>query len=208
LGSEHEYALVNGRNRSSIGKTISGVASAVSGVATFIVLAADDLAKKLGWNHNVPPLVLSLIGAGAVYALLYWMFDKYAWKWKIITFWLKVPDVSGIWGCDGQSLNQLGNGSSAWTGSIKISQSWDRLRVTLQTADSISYSLNAALIHDVDGATLIYNYSNTPTITRGDLSAHKGFTQLNFAPDLKTATGEYFNGHGRFTYGTMALVRT
>lgn len=207
MSVKHEYALLNGRNRSSIGKTISAIASAVSGVATFVVLAADDLAKKLGWNHNVPPLVLSLVGAGAVYALLYWLFDKYAWKWRLITSWLKVPDVSGTWRCDGQSLNQPGSGSTSWCGAVQISQSWDRLRVILQTADSTSYSVNAALIHDDDGPTLIYNYSNTPAITRVDLSAHKGFAQLNFAPDLQTASGEYFNGHGRFTYGTVTLTR-
>ncbi len=208
MNVEHEYALLNGRNRSSIGKTIGGIASAVSGVATFIVLAADDLAKKLGWNHNVPPLVMSLVGAGVVYALLYWIFDKYAWKWRPVSAWLKVPNVSGTWRCDGRSLNQPGGGGGPWSGTIRITQSWDRLRVTLQTATSTSYSVNAALLHDAEGSTLIYNYSNTPAITRGDLSAHRGFTQLNFAPDLRTAEGEYFNGHGRFTYGTMTLTRT
>lgn len=207
MSVEHEYALLNGRNRSFIGRTISVIASAVSGGATFVVLEAEDIAKKLGWNHNLPPLMLSLVGASAVYAMLYWVFDKHAWKWKLVTSWLKVPNVSGTWRCEGQSLNQPGGGSEPWAGTVQISQSWDHLRVTLQTPNSKSYSINAALIHDADGPTLIYNYSNTPKITRRDLSAHKGFTQLNFASDLQTARGEYFNGYGRFTYGTMTLAR-
>jgi hypothetical protein len=205
--AEHEYALLNGRNRSSIGRIIGGMASVVSGAVTFMVLKLNDIAQRLGWDHNVPPMVISLIGAATVYALLYWLFDKFAWKWKWVGLWLKVPNVSGSWQCVGQSLNQPDGVTTPWSGVIKIAQSWDRLRVTMQTSDSISCSINAALVHDDDGPVLIYNYANSPTITRSDLSAHMGFAQLNFSPDLNSASGEYFNGHGRFTYGTMELSR-
>lgn len=208
MSPEHEYALLNGRNRSAIGKTIGSLAASVSGLVTFAILAADDLAKQLGWNHNVPPLVLSLVGAGVVYGLLYWLFDKFAWRWWPVTLWLKVPDISGNWTCDGESRDPATEDVQLWTGTVKISQSWDRLRVTLQTKDSTSYSIAAALIHDPAGPTLIYNYSNTPKITRHDLAAHRGFTQLDFETSLQKATGEYFNGHGRNTYGTMVLSRT
>ena len=36
---------------------------------------------------------------------------------------------------------------------------------------------------------------------------HLGFCDLNFAKDLKSAEGEYFNGHGRNTFGVMHLTR-
>jgi transposase-like protein len=36
---------------------------------------------------------------------------------------------------------------------------------------------------------------------------HRGSAELLFAHDLKTAEGDYFNGHGRYTYGTLKLRR-
>jgi hypothetical protein len=34
-----------------------------------------------------------------------------------------------------------------------------------------------------------------------------GFSELVFSKDLVSAEGEYFNGHGRYTFGTMHLTR-
>jgi len=78
---EHEYSVMGGANRANVGRLLSFVASAISGGLVFTILYMVDLAKKLGWNVNAPPTLLSLIGAGAVFGGLYWMLDKWAWKW-------------------------------------------------------------------------------------------------------------------------------
>jgi len=203
----HEYALLGGRNRASIGRLISSIAAAVSGVATFVILAADDVAKQFGWNHNVPPLVMSLAGAGAVYAGLYWLFDQHVWKLELVRAWLRVPCIAGKWKVAGETLNQDKSVRFTWDADMTIQQSWDRIRVHLKTRQSGSFSISAALVHDVEGPLLMYNYQNEPNIDERELAVHRGFAELKFSDDLQTARGEYFNGQGRLTFGTMNLTR-
>ena len=203
----HEYALLGGRNRASIGRLLGSVAAVVSGGLTFLLLTADDLAKKYGWNHNVPPVILSLAGAGLVYTALYWLFDRQVWKLPGVRRILQVPNLAGRWHCDGQTLNEDKSVRFNWQGEVTIIQSWDRIRVRLQTSQSASNSISAALVYDESGPILMYNYENEPQIEERELTRHRGFVEFTFNPNLRAARGEYFNGQGRFTFGVMHLRR-
>ena len=206
MSLEHEYALVGGYNRSHVGRWLGRLAAAISAVLVFILLALVDLARLLRIDVNLPPMVLSLLGAGAVYAALYWLFDRMAWKVGPISRFLKAPDLSGTWRCTGLRMEQ--QPPVPWSGDVTIIQSWDKLRVHLETPTSCSDSVAAALVHDAAaGYRLMYHYKNQPRIGALGLTAHHGFAELTFSPDGQTATGEYFNGRGRNTYGTMNLVK-
>ncbi len=205
---EHEYTVLGGINRARIGHYVGLVASAVSAVMVLLILSAVDLAKKFGLSANIPPSVLSLAGAGTVFLSLYWILDRYAWKWPVFSKFLKVPDLSGEWHCDGQTLNPDGSNSHQWSATVTIVQSWDRIRVRLKTAQSGSSSTSAALICDpVDGYRLFYSYKNDPRIGEAGLTSHRGSAEVTFAKDLLSAEGEYFNGYGRYTFGRMSLRR-
>jgi hypothetical protein len=94
-----------------------------------------------------------------------------------------------------------------WVGKVKIVQSWDRLQVHLETKQSSSGSVAAALLHDAAvGYRLMYHYRNQPRLGEPELSMHHGFAELVFVTG-GTATGEYFNGRGRNTFGTMKLTK-
>ena len=54
---------------------------------------------------------------------------------------------------------------------------------------------------------LLYHYQNDPKIGEPDLRAHRGFAEITFAKDLKSAEGEYFNGRGRNTSGRMRFTK-
>jgi hypothetical protein len=203
---EHEYALVGGINRASIGKWIRTLASFVSAIAVFMILTAVDVAERFGVDAKLPPTVLSLVGAGAVYAALYWIFDRYFWRIPVVQRLLKVPHLAGRWRCDGVSVDR--QPPEAWSGELTIVQSWDRIRVHLKSARSSSDSVAAALVHDAAaGWRLMYHYRNTPLIGERELSAHHGFAELVFDHEAQSASGEYFNGRGRNTFGTMQLTR-
>jgi SMODS-associating 2TM, beta-strand rich effector domain len=205
---EHEYALLGDINRSRIGRYIGIAAASISAVIVLVILTVVDVAKALGWSPNLPPVVLSWVSAGAVYAVLYWLFDRHVWKLPWLSGVLRVPDLSGQWHCDGQTVNPDKTPGYVWQGTITIVQSWDRLRVRLKTKQSGSNSIAAALVDDqADGFRLMYNYTNEPNINEPELAAHRGFADLTFSKDLQTAEGEYFNGHGRFTFGIMKLRR-
>jgi len=205
---KHEYSLLGGINRAKIGRYLSIVAAIISATIVFMLLAAVNLAQQFGIPANLTPAVLSLVGAGTVFSVLYWLFDRYVWRWSYLGDLLKVPDLRGNWQCIGQTLNADGSQSYAWEGTVTIVQSWDRLRVRLKTKQSGSNSIAAAIIYDeADGYQLLYNYRNDPFIGETELKSHLGFASLTFSKDKKSANGEYFNGHGRFTFGTMILTR-
>lgn len=204
----HEYALLGGVNRAKVGRYLSLIAGTVSAAVVFVLLAAVDLARTFGLSVNLPPALLSLAGAGAVFGVLYWVLNRFAWRWPVLKAVLKVPNVSGDWDCRGQTINPDGSAGYAWNADITIQQSWDKIRVRLKTAQSASDSIAAALVcDDLEGFRLLYNYRNEPRIGEVDLKSHLGFSELIFAHDLQSAEGEYFNGHGRFTFGTMQLRR-
>ena len=205
---EHEYTMLGGISRAKVGRYLSLISAIVSAIIVFILLFGVDLAKKYGIPASLPPSILSLIGAGAVFTALYWLLDRYAWRWGPIGKLLKVPNLSGDWECEGQTFNADHSHRGPWKGSVVIIQSWDKLRVRLKTDQSSSNSNSAALICDeADGYRLFYSYKNEPRIEEKDLNSHRGFAEIVFGKDLKAAEGEYFNGHGRYTFGTMKLKR-
>lgn len=205
---DHEYALIGGMNRAKVGRWLSLVAAAVSAGCVFLLLTLVDLAKLVGVNATLPPSVLSLVGAGAVFSVLYWLFDRYIWRWNPLSSLLKVPDLSGDWECVGRTLNPDGTTKYEWQGKITILQSWDKLRVRLKTKSSGSNSITAALVVDpIDGYVLLYHYKNEPIIGEAALREHRGCAELKFATDRQSAEGEYFNGYGRDTFGTLRLKR-
>lgn len=204
---DHEYALVGGYNRSHVGRWLGALSALVSSAIVFLLLAMVDLATALGLNVNLPPMALSLVGAGAVYAAVYWVFDRHLWKVRLLGSVLKVPNLAGTWRCEGVGLDITP--SANWQGTVTIVQTWDRLRVHLKTSQSESHSISAALVHDAAaGYRLMYHYRNEPKLGDQDLIAHHGFAELIFDSNEQAADGEYFNGRGRNTFGKMRIVRT
>jgi len=206
--SEHEYVVLGGVSRASIGRYLTIVSSTVSGALVFLLLQAVNLAKQMGWNANVPPTIMSLIGASAIYGCMYWILKNYAWKWNVFNKVLRVPDLSGVWDCAGQTLDIDGNCKYQWTAEVTIVQCWDKLRIRLKTSQSGSNSMAAALTYDsVDGWVLLYQYRNDPKNDQPELRPHYGCSAVIISKDLKSATAEYFNGGGRATFGKMAWTR-
>jgi hypothetical protein len=205
---DHEYALLGGLNRAKVGRYLAVVAAAVSAAIVFVLLSVVDLIKSFGLPVSLTPSVMSLVGAGAVFAVLYWFFNRFAWRWPLLKLAVKVPNLSGAWLCSGKTYNTEGAVERTWSGTVTIYQRWDKIRVKLKTEKSGSDSIAAALVcDDDDGYRLLYNYRNQPRIDAVELKAHLGFCDLIFAKDLKSADGEYFNGRGRNTFGTMHLTR-
>jgi hypothetical protein len=204
---EHEYSLLGGVSRVKIGRYLSIMSAAMSAGLVYLLLLSVDLAKKLGVAATLPPSVLSLVGAGTIFVALYWFLDRIAWRWPLLGKILKVPDLSGQWKCTGRTLNP-DREHYDWEADVTIVQSWDKIRVRLKTRQSASNSSSAALLCDeADGFRLFYSYKNEPGIGEAELQSHRGFAEIIFDKTLTKGTGEYFNGYGRNTFGTMNLER-
>lgn len=203
----HEYAILGGVNRSRVGRIIGSIAGGISSLLVFAILYFFDVAKGFGLNENIPPIAFSLISAAAVYAALYLFFSRIAWKWSYFPRLLRNPNLSGSYDVSGQTLDRSSKILHEWSGEMVISQSWDNIRVRLQTGQSRSHSIAAALHWDeTDGYRLLYHYRNEPGIGN-KLAVHRGFSDILFSSDQKSASGEYFNGQGRFTFGRMTLTK-
>ncbi len=202
--NDHEYSLLGGINRAQIGRYLGVAAATISAIIVFILLAIVDIAKNLNISANLPPSVLSLVGASTVFAILYWLFDRHIWCWPQIRSLLKVPNLSGEWKCVGKTMSSEGGVIQEWSGSVVIIQSWDKIRVRLKTDDSGSNSISAALLFDeIEGYHLLYSYRNDPLPGPKRLASHVGFSNMLFNKEQKSASGNYFNGSGRFTSGIM-----
>jgi phosphate/sulfate permease len=205
---EHEYSVLGGLNRAAIGRYLSIAASLIASVIGAGTLALVNIAERLGITNNIPALILWPVTAGIIYTALYWWFESRVWKQPKLAALLQVPDLAGTWHCEGQTINADKSLGKKWGGEVRIVQSWDKLRIRLKTKQSGSNSIAAALLSDqADGYRLLYNYKNDPNIDEPELVSHRGSAELLFSHDLKTASGEYFNGHGRYTFGTMKLLR-
>lgn len=206
---EHDYAVLGGANRTKVGRYLGALAAFISATTVYFLLSSVRVAEALGIPPDLPPSILSLAMAGSVFAGLYWAFDRFAWRWRVLGGLLRVPNLSGEWKCAGRTLDQDGSVRHVWDATVTVTQSWDKLRVRLKTSTSRSNSVSAALICDPsDGHKLLYHYVNDPRIGEPDLKSHRGFAEVVFSKDMTSAEGEYVNGFGRSTFGTMKLTRS
>lgn len=203
----HEYIVICGFNRSKVGKIIGAVASILSAIIIYLILTLLHHFSFLKYDSVLPPSLSSLISAGAIYMGLYYLFNSRLWKSPKISGLLNVPDLSGEWDCNGEGRDLNGN-EFKWQASLKIFQTWDKVHIRMDTAQSGSDSIAASIVYDEGiGYRLIYNYRNDPRINESHLKSHMGFAEFTFSDDLNSAEGEYFNGRGRNTFGTMNIVR-
>jgi hypothetical protein len=205
----HEYALLDGVNRSNIGRYIAVVSAILSGLMVSGLIFIINWWERLGLIQH-PQVVAVPVTTGIVYLVLYYFFRHWAWKWPWVAKFLKVPDLSGDWLCEGQTMNPKEGVQAAWKGTLSITQDWDMIRVSISTEQSRSESIAAALQFDPHhGYHLLYTYKNEPGAgSPVDMQHHRGAAHLTFSKDLLAAEGDYFNGRGRYTFGVMKLSRS
>lgn len=200
----HEYAII-GHKRSEIGRWLGFAAILLAPLATGLVT----------WIAQWPLLTTSLQGkmvaytvsTGVAYGVLYWIFNVYAWR--LVDKHLGIPNLSGTWQVVGKSMQLDGTVRFDWTGSLKITQNWDRIAIELTTSQSSSHSETASVLLKHDGeAKLSYSYQNHPKIGEPELQKHQGFCEFVFHGDGLRAEGHYFNSMGRYSFGRMLLSKT
>lgn len=199
----HEYAVI-GHKRSEIGRWLGFGAVALAPIVTSVVTWAS------AWSILTTSLQAKMaaftVSTGLVYASLYWVFNRYGWRW--LDKALGIPDLSGRWKVVGQSLELDGKVRFDWAGTIVITQKWDRIAIELKTAQSGSFSETASVLVKHDGAAkLSYSYQNHPRAGEPELQKHQGFCELTFDPQRKASQGHYFNSMGRYSFGRMELTR-
>lgn len=170
---------------------------------------ADNIVTYLqvstGWS-SAPVVAVPVF---AIFAGLYFLFNKHLWRIEGLRRILLVPDLNGTWACEGQTA--LKNGEPAdyqWKAKITITQSWSKMLIHLKTSQSESKSISASIFHENGvGYRLLYQYNNNPNANELDLLNHSGSGELLFSEDTSTASGSYYTDRHRTTVGTMNLTK-
>jgi len=182
-------------------------------IAFFIAAAAIGASIGIGYLLTRAEIAIpgwvSPLDALTFYGMIYWLFDVVIWKWSFIgrIRISRLPDLSGVW--QGY-VTTTRSGSSAPVNTstaitMTIRQTWTRLSIRTQTAQSSSRSLSANMIVSEE-CTLSYEYHNEPGAGAPEpLHAHRGLATLSLKGDK--LHGEYFSGRDRQNIGTIEVMR-
>lgn len=203
----HEYSII-GHDRASVGRYLGAAAGLLASVAAILITLGFDLAKRFGFSEGGASLVIFPLNAATFYFLGHLAFNKWIWRRKLVQAILGVPDLNGDWDCQGLTKDNNGNVTYEWNATVTITQTWEKIRVYLNTGQSSSRSKSASLVKEPGrGYVLMYSYQNDPRIGEPELRTHVGYCELQLSEDLKVAEGDYFNNKGRVTFGRMKLVK-
>ena len=204
----HEYAILGGINRARVGRYLAILAAGISAASVLFSSSLAAVLQEKGLPREWFGWAASALSASVTWAVLYWLLDNFAWQWPVLGRALGVPNLRGRWRVSGETLNSSHEVTFQWQGTLTITQRWDKIRVRLQTSQSSSISITAAILSEEDdGWRLLYTYRNEPRIGESSLSSHRGSADIVFDSNLQSAVGEYFNGAGRFTFGRMDITR-
>lgn len=201
--TEHEYSVI-GHSRANIGRYLSLFSAALASAFTVVGALWLQLSTYLGLPAWASVVAVPISG-GVFYALAHGVFNK--WCWKYFFRLVGLPNIGGQWTCHGQTFDGEGNVSAEWAADVWITQSWEKIRVSLRTTQSSSSSASAALIPEGGGRwMLMYSYRNEPRAGE-TINPHLGYCEMSFEPGYQRAEGDYFTARGRGTQGRMILKR-
>jgi hypothetical protein len=162
---------------------------------------------KVGVTAGFSSVSVTAIPVFGLFGFLYWVFNKFLWRIKILRKLLLVPDLNGKWTVEGSTA--LKNGKEAaysWNGVFTVTQSWTRILIHLKAGLSASKSVSASIHHEDNvGYRLLYQFENEPNANQPELKKHSGSAELLFDLESITAEGHYYTDQHRNTVGIMKL---
>jgi len=202
---DHEYSVI-GHSRSTIGRYLGMLATVVVSLLPAIGIGLSDAIASIGLPEWGKYFLVIPLTAGLTYSVIHWCFNKIAWR--PLSYLSQIPHIAGEWHCEGKTYADDGSIAHHWEAELSISQTWEKIRVRLETKSSSSHSISVALIPEADGCwMLMYSYMNQPKVGNLDLNSHRGYAEMRFAKGLKAAEGEYFTAKSRGTVGSMKFTR-
>lgn len=157
-------------------------------------------------NFELQGLV-SITSAVGMYQILYYAFDHFVWKWRLLRKirLVTVPDLNGRW--VGKIESSYEQDAQAYPISVSITQQWSKILVRLETGESVSKSIAASfLTDDPSSPELVYVYDNDPRgMAPESMNSHSGTAKLRITGS--GLQGQYYTGRGRKTVGDISLKR-
>ena len=180
-------------------------------VVTFLLIISILLAGLIHIGLDVVNFELqglvSITSAVGMYRILYYVFDRFIWKWRLLRKigLVTVPDLNGRWGGTIKSSYELD--AQDYQIDVFITQQWSKILVRLETGESYSKSIASSfLTDDPSSPELVYVYDNDPrAMTPESMQSHGGTAKLRITDS--GLQGQYYTGQGRRTIGDISLKR-
>lgn len=141
------------------------------------------------WLEGPSPLL--------IYGLLFFIFNKYLWRWGIFSalgiVWF--PNINGRWsGFQTSSYKEKNGTNKQVEGRLEIKQTFSKINVKAYYKQSESESVTANFTNLNDEVYLFYSYDNDPSSLRvGTMAKHRGTVKLKKLPTENKIKGSYWN---------------
>lgn len=179
-------------------------------LAVLAVAGGILTSSVLGLFHIELPWWAPPIDTMTYYGVLYWVFDRYLWRWKFLRSigLVKIPIFSGTW--SGRVIPAENSTAQALAATaevtITVRQTWQSIAVLASTAQSRSRSISASVVIDAQD-TLSYEYQNEPLSSApATMHVHRGTTRFILV-NASTLEGEYYSGRDRQNFGTISVQK-
>lgn len=171
--------------------------------ARLLSLLLINLPFAIPWWVETP----SVLGFFGFFILA---FNKVLWKTKIFQKieWFYIPNLNGEWKTEIRSSHK--GFEEPLFSKISIQQTASHISITMDTEESISYSVSAILLKSkkLNQFELTYNYVNQPKADSiSTMNIHMGTVWVQVSNDCKHLDGEYYSGRGRQNFGRIIMNR-
>ncbi len=142
-----------------------------------------------------PPFWLETFSPLASYTLLYAIFDRYLWHFKVFKFLgvVTFPDLRGRW--KGKLKSSYNNETPQTY--LEITQRFSCIYIHAYFRASRSASVVASFTELNGKEYLFYTYDNEPnSLKKGTMQNHKGTVKIDCSSKDKKLNGFYFNSIG------------
>ena len=181
------------------------------GVISVLLVASIVLVGAINAVSNVVDFefqwIVNPFSVAGIFGLLYYMFDRYIWKWRLLRHFdiVTIPDLNGEW--EGEIESSHDQDGQPVQVSVVISHRWSKILVELETQESHSKSVAASFLTRCSlSPELMYAFVNEPKPnTQESMEMHKGTARLTFTG--RALEGDYYTGRGRRTIGSIRLTR-
>jgi hypothetical protein len=160
-------------------------------------------------NYVCLPHWLPVPSVFAVFGALYWVFDKYVWKWPWVIILLSTPDLNGTWIIYLKS--SLDKFATEYEGRLMITQTWTKIHILMDGYKATGESKMAGIeIHTTTSFTLKWEYLSQRKPEYADKEyMHYGITKVRNEPGANTSTliGDYYADRSRHSSGPVRIIK-
>ncbi len=177
------------------------------GISTLVIYGISSVLES--YNITVP-FYIETPSIPAVYAILFWIFDKFIWKMSIFKkLGIVVADnLNGKW--TGVVKSSFDNFENDIPAELTIKQTATAIKVygVFNQSKSVSIHENFELSEVDDKVALFYFFRNEPNYdATKTMATHEGSVKLVYNPSTNSLTGYYYSGRDRNNHGTIRVTR-